>query len=103
MARKARKKSVRTKVKSNGKSTRVSVTLDKKLVAAVMEKLGNRGTDIATYIQLHLRSFARAKAVLHLKDTMNFGKYFGESVENVVRTDPGYITYCMKFDGGTKF
>src|SRR5215475_997612 len=102
MARKVHKKSV-AKVKSDGKNVRISIVLDKKLVQSVMDKLGNRGTDISTYLQLHLRSFARAKAVLHLKDTMNFGKYFGESVENVVRTDPGYITYCMKFDGGTKF
>ena len=97
MARKTSKKPDKLK------RMKVTILLEKKLVEAVTEKLGVRGTDIATYLQLHLRSFARAKAVLHLKDSMNFGKYFGEKVENVVRTDPSYIAYCLKTDGGTKF
>jgi len=72
-------------------------------VEQVTETLEARGTDLATYIQLHLRSFSRAKMVLGLEDNINFGKYYGEKVENIVRADPSYIVYCLGLNGSTKF
>jgi len=77
--------------------------LNKELVAQVTETLEARGTNLATYVQLHLRAFSRSKAILGLSDKMSFGKYFGEVVENIVRADPGYIVYCIGLNGSTKF
>lgn len=54
-----------------------------------------RGTTIETYIRLQLRAMTVDKSMLKLADKMNFGKYYGELVEDVVRANPSYIRWLV--------
>lgn len=82
---------------------RVTVRLDAKLYKLARELLEERGTDLESYLGLHVRALARSKTILGLKDRMTFGKYGGELVEVVVRGDPRYMAWCLGNVTWTRF
>lgn len=80
---------------------KIKIEIDERLYDLLVEKLSVRGGDLGDYIEMHLRSLARQKIVLHLKDKMNFGKYYGEKVEDLVRMDPGYMAWALTSERGS--
>lgn len=73
------------------------------LVKKVEAKLNERGIEIERYIALHLRVMLRNKNTLRLEDVMPFGKFSGELVEDVVRSEPQYISWLIGQNGKTNF
>lgn len=82
----------------------ITIKLDSALKKSVIALMKERGTTIETYVRLQLRAMTGDKAMLCLSDKMNFGKYYGEPVEDVVRANPGYIRWIItKAENGCKF
>lgn len=79
------------------KQKKVNIKVDAGVYAAAAKTLKDRGTDLDTWVNLQLRAFARTtKNMLTLKDKMQTGKYFGSTVEEVVRVDPGYMVWTLQ-------
>ena len=76
----------------------VQVTIE--LPAALYEQacydLARRGTTLDEYVRLKLKGMTARKWFYGLKDTFTFGKYRGETVENVIRGDPEYCIWALK-------
>ena len=87
---------------AKNRTTEVVIELDRELCARLHDKLSARGLKLEKYIEMTLRAFDRQKNILHLRDKINFGKYYGEVVEDVVRMDPGYISWCLQ-EWATRF
>lgn len=83
--------------------TTVMIKVNSDLLAEANDILNARGTTLETFVRLHLRAMTRYKRILSLSDTMIFGKYYGERVEDVVRANPGYMVWLLAQDGATKF
>ena len=83
--------------------TTVLLKIDPQLLADAAVIFDKRGTNLETFVRLHLRAMTRYKSILTLKDTMSFGKYYGERVEDVVRTNPAYMVWLLAQEGATKF
>ena len=81
----------------------VLLTIDPQLLADAEVIFDKRGTNLETFVRLHLRAMTRYKSILTLKDTMSFGKYYGEHVEDVVRTNPAYMVWLLAQEGAMKF
>lgn len=81
----------------------VSIAIPADLATKAQEVLSLSGTDVETFVRLQLGAFCRARSILHLDDKMNFGKYIGEKVEDVVRADTNYAKWLLGLDGFAKF
>lgn len=78
--------------------TKISIPVE--LFERASRVLAAQGTDVETLVRLQLGSFCRSKHILSLNDTMNFGKYFGEKVEDIVRADLRYVLYLLNGENG---
>jgi hypothetical protein len=58
--------------------------------------LRERGTTIEAFLTFQLRGLTRKAKVYHLREQLTFGKYEGEFLEDIIRTEPGYITWCLR-------
>lgn len=76
------------------------VTLDPG-VADVLKALSDkRGVDVQTLIRVSLRNLAQRTNYYDLGTSLSFGKYRGETMETVIRCDPGYVQWAQKtFEG----
>jgi hypothetical protein len=54
-----------------------------------------RGLEPEQMFRVMLRSFTRRKVVFHLTDELNFGKYNGLVLEEVIRADPRYMNWLV--------
>lgn len=54
-----------------------------------------RGVDPATQFETMVRSFDRGTQKYDLEMRLDFGKYSGMLVEDVVRTDPRYLNWLV--------
>lgn len=78
------------------RSRKISVKIDSSVYAAAAATLKARGIGLNTWLTLQLRAFACAsKPIVGLADKMPFGKYYGDTVENVVRGDLAYATWML--------
>lgn len=50
-------------------------------------------------MRLQLAVLCHSRSPMRLRDEMTFGKYRGAIVEDVVRTDPQYVTYILGLEG----
>lgn len=92
-----------TKARKTKGKTLISVEIDDAVAKQVQAMLTARGTDVQTYIRLHLRSFTRVDTVLGLQAKMTFGKYLGELVEDVCRVNPGYVRWVITESTNVRF
>jgi|ERR1700761_6394854 len=66
-----------------------------------LQKLMQRNSTPEEFIRLAIRQFMNSAKVYKLHDTLCFGKYYGESLESVIKIDPSYIQWCC--DSMSKF
>lgn len=81
----------------------LTIKLDGALKREVTKLFKERGTSVETFIRLQLKAMTCDKTILRLEDKMNFGKYYGEPVEDVVRTNPGYVSWILANSSTPKF
>lgn len=68
------------------------------LVAEAEIICSSRNTDLDTILMVFLRSFVYShsrRRILNLGDKMPFGKYQGETLQNIIHTDPGYMDWIV--------
>lgn len=76
----------------------IEVELPEDLAASVAEILVERQLELNDLVRLYLRSFviaSRRFGLLKLTDEMPFGKYRGETLEIIIRTDPHYVSWMI--------
>ena len=62
----------------------------------------SRGTDVETLIRVATTAMMRAGKYYMLDTKLGFGKYLGETMEAVIRLDPGYVKWAVeKIEGLT--
>jgi len=81
--------------------TTAMIWLDADLVEQSSARLNERGLDLEEYVALMLRMMLRSKAVINLTDRMPFGKYAGELVDLVARSDPAYLIWLTNNSRGS--
>jgi hypothetical protein len=79
----------------------VMVAVPVALAAKATFILEQHGSDLETFVRLQLGAFCRVRVSMKLADTMSFGKYIGEKVEDVVRTDLRYMVYILGLEGAS--
>lgn len=83
----------------------LKVNVDRALLDRLEPVLRERGLTLDRAVGLFLRGMVntsnRAKA-LRLQDAMPFGKYYGETVETILRAQPDYIAFIVGL-GKTRF
>ena len=86
-----------------------NVTLKIRVKRSLVEKLEpilkDRGLSLDQAVSLYLRAMVNGSErcrSLRLADEMPFGKYRGETVETIVRGDPGYMMFILGL-GKTRF
>jgi hypothetical protein len=72
------------------------ISLDPDLGQKLETMAAARGTTVETLIRLGVQNLTLRGGVMCLSDVMQFGKYHGEAVENVIPCDPRYIRWCLK-------
>jgi len=78
----------------------VQVSLSRELHDKLSEFAYSRGTDIETLVRVATSTLLRVGRYYALDTRIAFGKYIGETMETVVRVDPGYVRWCLeKIDG----
>ncbi len=82
------------------KTTVVSLEIPALLLTKALNVLGNRGTTLDDFLRLQLRSLTRHDRFYKLADRFTFGKYKDETIEDVIRADPTYLTWCLNTVGG---
>lgn len=81
------------------KSATVAVKIPRELAEKAEKLLNEQGANLETLVRLQIGAFCRTRVSMRLCDTMTFGKYIGERVEDIVRTDLKYIVYLLGLDG----
>ena len=91
------------KPKSKPKSTtarmefaKVTVKLPLALHAQLLAQAEERNTDISTLVRMGLYNLSRRPRLYTLASVVGFGKYRDESMESVIRCDPGYIHWAVR-------
>jgi hypothetical protein len=56
----------------------------------------SRGTDVETLVRVATATLLRAGRYYALDTPLAFGKYIGESMETVIRLDPGYVRWVAE-------
>jgi len=74
----------------------ITVELPSKMVDDIHDALKERGIDLGSYIRMGLRNLAGKVSFYKLGDQLQFGKYRGETLETVIRCDPGYASWAAK-------
>jgi predicted DNA-binding protein (UPF0278 family) len=77
-----------------------AVYLPRELVNELEKFASGRGVEVATLVRVALSAVIRNGRYYELDTKMMFGKYTGETMETVIRIDPGYIKWCLgKIEG----
>lgn len=80
---------------AKAKNKTVELKLPMELYERASKVLGDRGTDIETFVRLQLGVLSRSKITIRLTDEMPFGKYAGARVEDIIRSDPRYFNWLV--------
>lgn len=70
------------------------------LVEQAQQILDERGTDFSSFIRMQLKTLTKHSRFYGLADRYTFGKYDGEYMEAVIRTDPDYVAWCLRTVAG---
>jgi len=73
----------------------ITIKIEGSLHKQATAELKLRGATIETFIQLQLRAMCKDKTIYRLKDRIQFGKYSGSIIEDIVRCDPKYMTWLL--------
>ena len=66
-------------------------------VARRLEKLAaQRGTSISELVRVASHNLMRRSSFYDLGTRVGFGKYHEETMETVIRCDPGYVSWCSR-------
>jgi len=77
-------------------SDTVQISLSRDLACRLMDFANARGTDIETLVRVAASSLLRTGKWYALDTRLAFGKYIGETMETVIRLDPGYVTWILQ-------
>jgi len=84
------------------KSTvRRTFELDRALLESIETDLEQRGSTLDAWLRLELIAYVSSRRpALGLEDMIWFGRYRGAKMEELIRTRPDYIEWCLrKVDG----
>ena len=70
--------------------------VDSDVVAEFEDLCRNRGLEQEQMFRVMVRSFCRRKVTFDLHEELNFGKYNGLRLEEVIRADPQYINWLLE-------
>lgn len=73
----------------------VSVTLPNDLVNRLYAFTAKRGLDDTDVVRIAIEGVLRKGKFYTLTTQLNFGKYHGETMETVIRLDPGYVHWAL--------
>ena len=77
-----------------------AVPVDPDLFKRATDFAGKRGLDIGTLVRVALSSVLRTGRFYAPDTKLTFGKYVGETMETVIRLDPGYVRWALdKIEG----
>ena len=76
------------------------IVIDPKLLKRANEILAERGTTMEQWLKLQLKSLIKHRRVYNIREKLTFGKYEGEIVEDVIRADPSYMSWCLRTIAG---
>lgn len=88
------------KLKAAAHEEVLTVTVPKELLEQVLPRLQEQGTTIDAFVRMALKSYAKKPIEYKLADPLGFGKYAGETLEEVMRVYPDYIRWCLENVGG---
>lgn len=60
------------------------------------QHLKSRGLHVNDFMRLAVRNSMRGINTYGLRDIVRFGKYHGEPMEVVIRTDPSYVSWALR-------
>lgn len=70
-----------------------TVVLPRDLAQEVDAFMLERNVEISTFVRLALRAMKKAPLVHGLHDRINFGKYRGEPIADIIKIDPRYVAW----------
>jgi len=73
----------------------LKMTLDRDIVEAFEELCEKRGLEPEQMFRVMLAGFTRRKVYFNVGDELNFGKYNGLRLEEVIRADPRYVRWLL--------
>jgi hypothetical protein len=74
----------------------IHVRAPKSVVDELQAQLQERGASLQRYLRLHLISLRnKANIVYSLGSVIQFGKYRGVQVEEIIRCDPDYVSWLL--------
>lgn len=76
--------------------TKISVDVPTELYEEFSSVLDERGSTMDIFIRMAMRSYMKMPNEFDLSTKLTFGKYRGETTEDVIRTHPDYIEYCLR-------
>lgn len=74
----------------------VKIKIDREIAEDFEALCEDRGLTSEQMFRVMLRSFTRRKVFFTLQDELNFGKYNGLNVEEVIRADPRYVNWLLR-------
>lgn len=74
----------------------VTFQIPKTLLRKAEAILEARGSNLEAFIRLNLKSLVRCEKFYGLADVMNFGKFRGEVIEDIIRGEPRYVAWCLR-------
>lgn len=73
-----------------------AIPLSAELHGKLADFARSRGTDIETLVRVATATLLRAGRYYALDTVLAFGKYVGETMETVIRLDPGYVHWLQE-------
>jgi hypothetical protein len=73
-----------------------TVTLPQDVYDQLITRLQEKGLTLSDFVRMNARSFIRMPPVFNLDTKVTFGKFSGETMENVIRLAPSYVVWCME-------
>lgn len=88
------------KVVREPKPVVLKITLEPGVSEVLNAMSVSRGVDVQTLVRVALRNLVQRSSFYGTETRLSFGKYRGESMETVIRCDPGYVSWALKtFEG----
>jgi len=74
----------------------LSVRLPEQLMNNLDAVLTSRGITATDLVRIAVKAVLRQTKYYDLQDPLQFGRYYGETLETVARANPSYVDWCLR-------
>lgn len=78
------------------KETTFTITLPTYIAQKLQELALKKNLEVDDFIRLALKATSRKSKFFNLDGVLDFGKYEGEALQNVIKVDPTYVVWCIR-------